>query len=346
MAVLLPWISQKFTHGGKPLVGGKIWSYQAGTTTPAVTFSDRAGLIPNTNPVILNSEGEANIWLAPGNFKFVIMDRNDVVLKTIDNVAPADGGGGGIIDSDYVFDGYSARFSEQFGPTTGLMDTLNKIIKITYTAPAISLAASGSGTIREKGASVSGTTLTATVTKRSNPIAEVRFYRGATLIDTKTGTIPNGGSAVYAYATAFTDNVSFSARVDDTQVGDDGPTTVTSNTVTFNFVYPYFKANYAEVSDDGDMIYNNYDKSVIASTANWANQSFTVPSGGGQVAIAYPKSYGVLTSITDVNDFEVLPSWSRREETITGLDGTPQVYYVYITSNTLAAGNYIFSFKR
>ena len=48
------------------------------------------------------------------------------------------------------------------------------------------------------------------------------------------------------------------------------------------------------------------------------------------MVIAYPKSYGVLSSILDPNGFEQLSSFTCLEKSIVGLDGTSQQYYVYV----------------
>lgn len=88
MAKLVPYVKQQFfDNNGDPLVGGKIYSYQAGTSTPLDTYTDQGGLTANANPVILDGSGEASIWMATTqSYKFVIKDSSDVTLKTIDNV--------------------------------------------------------------------------------------------------------------------------------------------------------------------------------------------------------------------------------------------------------------------
>ncbi len=68
-----------FTAGGpttpvRPLVFGRVYFYEAGTTTPKDTFTDATGTTPNTNPVILNARGEADIWLGGGAYKMVVTD--------------------------------------------------------------------------------------------------------------------------------------------------------------------------------------------------------------------------------------------------------------------------------
>jgi hypothetical protein len=80
---------QFFTNNGEPLVGGKLDTYQAGSTTPLTTFTDSSGLIPNTNPIILGTDGRPpdTIWLSEGFFyKFVLSDANDVQIQVYDNL--------------------------------------------------------------------------------------------------------------------------------------------------------------------------------------------------------------------------------------------------------------------
>lgn len=74
------------TATGAPLVGGKIYSYAAGTTTPLATYTDHGGATANTNPVILDVRGEAAIWLSTASYKFVLTDPLDVVIWTADNL--------------------------------------------------------------------------------------------------------------------------------------------------------------------------------------------------------------------------------------------------------------------
>lgn len=79
---------------GAPLVLGKVYTYLAGTTTPLVTYMSQTVSVgnQNTNPVILDSSGRANIWLLTSSlYKFVVKDANDVLIYTVDNVQAAAG---------------------------------------------------------------------------------------------------------------------------------------------------------------------------------------------------------------------------------------------------------------
>ena len=84
-------VMQFFDANGNPLVGGKLFTYAAGTTTPQATFTDYTGGTANTNPVILNSRGEAAVWCGDNRYFMVLKDANDVEIWTSDNVNGANG---------------------------------------------------------------------------------------------------------------------------------------------------------------------------------------------------------------------------------------------------------------
>lgn len=88
MTFLTPSAKQQFfSDAGVPLVGGKVYTYAAGTSTPLATYQDSAGVTLNTNPIILDSRGEANIWLSPSlAYKFVLKDSTDATIWTVDNI--------------------------------------------------------------------------------------------------------------------------------------------------------------------------------------------------------------------------------------------------------------------
>ncbi len=89
---LLPSPKARFvdpTTGG-PLASGKVYTYQAGTTTPLVTYKNSVGGVANenTNPVILNAAGEADIWLGnSGPYKIELRNSANTILWTVDQVS-------------------------------------------------------------------------------------------------------------------------------------------------------------------------------------------------------------------------------------------------------------------
>jgi hypothetical protein len=88
MAILTPMPVMQFFDGlGNPLAGGKLYTYEAGTTTPLATYTDQTGNTANTNPVILDSEGRANIWLVTTDLYYWELDNsNNVQIWTADNI--------------------------------------------------------------------------------------------------------------------------------------------------------------------------------------------------------------------------------------------------------------------
>ena len=61
---LSPWLKPRFfiTGTNRPLAGGLMYTYLTGTTTPATTYSTSTGTA-NTNPIVLNSDGECDLYL-------------------------------------------------------------------------------------------------------------------------------------------------------------------------------------------------------------------------------------------------------------------------------------------
>lgn len=70
---------------GLALVGGLLYTYAAGTTTPKSSYTTPAGDVANTNPIVLDARGECNLWL-DGAYKFELRTALGVLIWTIDNV--------------------------------------------------------------------------------------------------------------------------------------------------------------------------------------------------------------------------------------------------------------------
>jgi hypothetical protein len=83
--------AQFFTNTGAVLTGGKLYTYAAGTTTPAATYTTSTGNTARTNPIILDSAGRVpdggEIWITSAQYKFVLKDSSDVLIATYDNVS-------------------------------------------------------------------------------------------------------------------------------------------------------------------------------------------------------------------------------------------------------------------
>ena len=124
MASLTPTPKQQFFDAnGNPLVAGKVYTYAGGTTTPIATFTDQAGGTANTNPIILDSRGMANIWLQPTiAYKFLITDSNDVTQYTTDNI---------LVPVDNLSFGSPPPIGD-VSPDTGAFTTLSATGDVTF----------------------------------------------------------------------------------------------------------------------------------------------------------------------------------------------------------------------
>lgn len=74
---------------GAPLTGGLIYTYLAGTSTPATTYTTREGTANNTNPIVLDAAGRtpAEIWLDGGVlYKFVLKSSTYVQIGSYDDI--------------------------------------------------------------------------------------------------------------------------------------------------------------------------------------------------------------------------------------------------------------------
>lgn len=98
------YFQQFIDKNGKPLVGGKLYTYIAGSSTAIATYK-KIGSVDatntNTNPIILDMMGMANIVISRDMaYKFVLCDKNNVKIGEWDNITA--GGSGGYLPETIV----------------------------------------------------------------------------------------------------------------------------------------------------------------------------------------------------------------------------------------------------
>lgn len=109
MAVLTPVAKMQFLDAtGAPLVGGLLYTYAAGTTTPQATYTDSTGAQANTNPVVLDARGEANIWLGAATYKFKLASSDNTELWTVDNISAPTSALSPVLSGNVTIDSNSA----------------------------------------------------------------------------------------------------------------------------------------------------------------------------------------------------------------------------------------------
>lgn len=87
MSILTPFRHRFWNNDGTVASGGKVYVYEPGTTTLKNSWTDSTQATANTNPVILNSKGEADIWTS-GLCKINVLQSDDAQVTgyPVDNV--------------------------------------------------------------------------------------------------------------------------------------------------------------------------------------------------------------------------------------------------------------------
>jgi hypothetical protein len=81
-------VFQGIGFGGLPAINGTLGTFVAGTSTPQATYVDSTQTTQNTNPVQLNANGQANVWLDQAlKYKLVLKDANGNTVYTVDNIS-------------------------------------------------------------------------------------------------------------------------------------------------------------------------------------------------------------------------------------------------------------------
>jgi hypothetical protein len=77
---------------GVAVSGAKVYTYEAGTTTNATTYTTSALSVANANPIVADSAGRYVAYLAAGaNLRFIIKTSADVTIDDQDNILSVPG---------------------------------------------------------------------------------------------------------------------------------------------------------------------------------------------------------------------------------------------------------------
>lgn len=221
-------------------------------------------------------------------------------------------------------------------------EVLKKLLYPYVDATVGNATATPNGGTYEKGATKTITQVSISITKKSEPITSVALYNGSTLIEEKTGdAVKNGGTITFTNLSVEVPTNGNQLTVKVTYPDANGNAkTVEKKTTALTFVYPYYMGTCAAGTAIDETLVESLTKR-IEGKGNKSN-SFTVSDG--HMVFAYPKAHGVLKSILDPNNFETIGNYTRSEVSVTGLDGTAQTYYVYVSGATTVSG-FVVNFK-
>ena len=202
----------------------------------------------------------------------------------------------------------------------------------SYEAPDITLSATPSQ-VKEKGATVASVDLTAVTTKNTNDITSVEFYRDAVLIYTVPTPDADGGIETYTDTDDVTDDTDFQAKVSD------GTQIVNSNTVSYQFVYPFYYGSASPGTTEANI------EALTKLVATQSDKTLTFNPVVQVYKFAYPVSYGALDKILDDNGFDITNDWTIYTVSVTGLDGNPVDYYLYQYNNITTQTDFDITFQ-
>ncbi len=250
-------------------------------------------------------------------------------IPTLDGYATED-----YVDNEMIFDYDMNTVNSLGGISAGenlngltIKEVLNKLL-FPYVAPSVSasLIYSPSGSVFEKGTTVTITGMRGTVTKKSEPVTMLRFWDGSTMLKSVTINIESG-----TYTCEFSESELITSNLSNSRFrfsATDSRGTYYANTNSLTFYYPYYIGTVLE----GEVLTNDLFMSLPKKVQGKGTITNSFTTNNERMLIAYPKSYGALRQIVDANGFDVTNTFTQNEMLITGLDGTNQTYYVYINS--------------
>lgn len=244
------------------------------------------------------------------------------------------GGAGGDAELSEAVTANTAAGAIEVGTTLPQGMTFTEFVKALLIAevdPTINFSISQSGTV-PSGSSYTET-LTCAVTNMGSAtkIKTISWYEGETLkrTDNVNSTIP--ATWTYTMPTATTDTTTFKAVV--TYTNSKGIDVSTEKTATITFgSYKYYGAVSSLTPSEQEI----KALTSVAATSKGGKYYYTLDDE--RTCYAYPKSFGLLTAITDPNGFNLMESMTRSEKTMT-FDGQSVDYYLYILTDEVSIDN-------
>jgi len=304
MATIAPYgIYQAFDDNGDPLAGGKLNTYEAGTTTPKATYTDAGGLTANTNPVIMDASGQANVWLGDGGYKFVLTDADDNVIFTVDNI-------GGTSDS--AFGGNVNAISSN----TIINNTYANSVNICTNSPTLSLLSAVSGgegfyfTVKNQGSGIvtidpdGGETIDGAATLAIPAgLSAIIITNGITWYSLFLATVSLSGNNTFTGNNTFSGTNGFSGTTNFTgkvTTPNDGTLTIATGAITVTGAFHSVDTEGAAASDDLDTINGGADgQKLVLRTVSSARD--VVVTNAGNIVTPLGTSITLSTTAQPIN---------------------------------------------
>ena len=211
-----------------------------------------------------------------------------------------------------------------------------------YVAPTVTctVTAPANGGVYEYGANPTITSVRVGVTKKSKDITKIEIFNTEDIsgpLATQTDGVKDGGTFNYSISKVL-DNLTSNLRI-RARITDASGKTVTADSGAFYVIYPMW---YGAI-DKNATVDQNVVKSVTKLVQTKSNRSLTFTSDNQRLMIAYPASYGQITSIMDPNGFNITDTFTRY--TVSMKFGSNDVQYFAYVNEASTVNNFTVSIK-
>ena len=173
-------------------------------------------------------------------------------------------------------------------------------------------------------------TLTAKVTRGTAAITKVEFLKNSSTLSSITSDVSAGGDFKCTDKSTISSNVDYKVVV----TNSDGKSV--EATLGIKFYSPFYYGVTSTVLKD---IQESDVKSLSKDVSAKGKKKYSYTSDNQYCLFAYPKKYGLLTSILDSNNFENVESMDYTEVTVGGIP-----YYVYQTQTPVICSGFTYTF--
>jgi hypothetical protein len=316
--------AQFFDNSGNVLTGGKLYTYDAGTTTPAPTYTNSSGITPQPNPIILNAAGRVpdsgEIWLADSvSYKFVLKDQNDVLIGTYDNLVG--------INSNFV------NFTGEEEPQTATQgQTIFTLTTINYQPATNNLLVFVNGSKQISGTNYDETSSTVITFVDGLNVGDVVDFCTATPINTTT---LSAAQVTYNEGNQYAIDTNVESKLQETVSVFDFMTAAEIAAVRSGVSGLDVTTNFQKALDSLSGIPNNENRTLTVPCGLYSVtqvvlnncQNVTINMEGAKINAIGVSSYDSVFKIVNTMNTRILGSWD-----VLGGDRTNYVSLVHCTA--------------
>ena len=205
-------------------------------------------------------------------------------------------------------------------------------LTVAELAPTISFSITKSGNVAYGESYRETLTVNVSNMGTARSIDTIEWYEGNTLKQTDEIGSQSTGSWSYTMPEDTNDNATFKAIVKYTK-SDDTQATITK-TASISFYYNKFYGAVDTLTPDESTV-----EALFKTLGTGKGGTYSFNLDDQRIAYAYPTNLGALSSIKDVNGFNLTNSFTRTTVTYTQ-NGQSIPYYLYILTDSASASGY------